>query len=286
MFPVTRIKVSKSSNTWGVSSATLLLSTSVPLLSCVLFPIYLTSPTHVALSSSSKPFGILLDDCVFFHATLIFYLSPQIVNAGNLLPSVNVLFDEVLQRERASSQSSTGSRPQSAWSGFVGARGLIYPSISLIDLHRSDSLDQIGIIWGIQIPECLAPLYRLYKLDPARDRRFISNTFLVYSHAEIPFSLKGWILCPRASSSKAGKALLLKFNVLCLISACVQATEQRYIAHSESPPEYHVQTPLPVIPNRMGGRYAQTPCHSNGQPHAPGVNFCFCFADALDVGCL
>lgn len=220
MFPVTRIKVSKSSNTWGVSSATLLLSTSVPLLSCVLFPIYLTSPTHVALSSSSKPFGILLDDCVFFHATLIFYLSLQIVNAGNLLPSVNVLFNEVLQRERASSQSSTGSRPQSAWSGFVGVRGLIYPSVSLIDLHRSGSLDQIGIIWGIQIPECLAPLYRLYKLDPARDRRFISNTFLVYSHAEIPFSLKGWILCPRASSSKAGKALLLKFNVLSNISLC------------------------------------------------------------------
>ncbi|KAF7323528.1 hypothetical protein MKEN_00572500 [Mycena kentingensis (nom. inval.)] len=27
---------------------------------------------------------------------------------------------------------------------------------------------------------------------------------------------------------------------------------------------------LPVIPNRMGGRYAQTPCHPNGQPHAPG----------------
>ncbi|KAJ6579426.1 hypothetical protein B0H10DRAFT_2342395 [Mycena sp. CBHHK59/15] len=31
------------------------------------------------------------------------------------------------------------------------------------------------------------------------------------------------------------------------------------------------ETPLPVVSHRMGGRYAQTACHSNGQPHAEGV---------------
>ncbi|CAK5273998.1 unnamed protein product [Mycena citricolor] len=38
------------------------------------------------------------------------------------------------------------------------------------------------------------------------------------------------------------------------------------------PPELQAQIdPADIIPNRMGGRYAQTPFHSNGQPHAPGL---------------
>ncbi|KAJ6457093.1 hypothetical protein C8R47DRAFT_1227631 [Mycena vitilis] len=106
--------------------------------------------------------------------------NPSIVNAGNLLPSVNVLFDEVLQRERAASQSSSGSRPQSAWSGFPGPdRGL-----------------------GGHAAHSSAPSLP----RPAPERR--------------------------------------------------QVTERRYIAHSESPPEAQapIGGPLPVIPNRMGGR--------------------------------
>ncbi|KAJ6558959.1 hypothetical protein B0H10DRAFT_1184720 [Mycena sp. CBHHK59/15] len=31
------------------------------------------------------------------------------------------------------------------------------------------------------------------------------------------------------------------------------------------------ETPLPVVSHRMGGRYSQTACHSNGQPHAEGT---------------
>ncbi|KAJ7684419.1 hypothetical protein DFH06DRAFT_1155584 [Mycena polygramma] len=145
--------------------------------------------------------------------------NPSIVNAGNLLPSVNVLFDEVLQRERAASQSSSGSRPQSAWSGFPGPdRGLMghgNPGLARPPLPPL----QIGPRPGPQAAHSSAPpLPR-----PATERR--------------------------------------------------QAPERRYIAHSESPPEVHapIGGPLPVIPNRMGGRYAQTPCHSNGQPHAPGL---------------
>ncbi|KAJ6608211.1 hypothetical protein B0H10DRAFT_2068584 [Mycena sp. CBHHK59/15] len=36
-------------------------------------------------------------------------------------------------------------------------------------------------------------------------------------------------------------------------------------------PQTQVSAPEPAVSNRMGGRYAQTPRHSNGQPHAPGL---------------
>ncbi|KAF8217662.1 hypothetical protein K438DRAFT_2006714 [Mycena galopus ATCC 62051] len=124
----------------------------------------------------------------------------SIVNAGNLLPSVNVLFDEVLQRERAGSHSSSGSRTPSAWSGF-----------------------------------------------PGPDRGFIGHAS---PRPQLP---------PLQVGPRMGPQLVPR-----------PGTDHRYIAHSESP-EVHPQAPLPVIPNRMGGRYAQTPCHSNGQPHAPGL---------------
>ncbi|KAF7348621.1 hypothetical protein MVEN_01380100 [Mycena venus] len=133
--------------------------------------------------------------------------NPSIVNAGNLLPSVNVLFDEVRQRERASSHSSSGSRTPSAWSGF-----------------------------------------------PGPDRGFMRHANPGLSRAPLPPLQVG----PRPAPQTP-------------LPLPRPATDQRYIAHSESPPEVHAQAPLPVIPNRMGGRYAQTPCHSNGQPHAPGL---------------
>ncbi|KAJ7199210.1 hypothetical protein GGX14DRAFT_468277 [Mycena pura] len=50
-------------------------------------------------------------------------------------------------------------------------------------------------------------------------------------------------------------------------------TQWRHTTNAEYPNEARTPEPvvLPVIPNRMGGRYAQTPCHPNGQPHAPGL---------------
>ncbi|KAJ7306750.1 hypothetical protein DFH08DRAFT_901580 [Mycena albidolilacea] len=131
--------------------------------------------------------------------------NPSIVNTSNLLPSVNVLFDEVRQRERASSHSSSGSRTPSAWSGFPG------PERALIGHGNSRP----------QLP----PLQVGHRMAPQQQQM-------------PPVSRPG---------------------------------TERYLANSESPPHVHAQAPLPVIPNRMGGRYAQTPCHSNGQPHAAGL---------------
>ncbi|KAJ7245387.1 hypothetical protein B0H12DRAFT_786374 [Mycena haematopus] len=124
----------------------------------------------------------------------------SIVNASNLLPSVNVLFDEVRQRERAGSHSSSRSRTPSAWSGF-----------------------------------------------PGPDRGLHGHPHAVLPRPQLPPLQVGPRLGPQAPPS---------------------ARPGTGYSYSESP---EVQAPLPVIPNRMGGRYAQTPCHSNGQPHAPGL---------------
>ncbi|KAJ7484310.1 hypothetical protein FB451DRAFT_1554869 [Mycena latifolia] len=139
--------------------------------------------------------------------------NPAIVNAGNLLPSVNVLFDEVLQRERNNPHSSRGSRPQSAWSGF-----------------------------------------------PGPERGIAGHVNLSLSHPPPPLQVG-----PRPPPQPVYHPLPLQRPI----------TERRYTTHTDSPRLAPVATPAPapapVIPNRMGGRYAQTPCHSNGQPHAPGL---------------
>ncbi|KAJ7096067.1 hypothetical protein C8R44DRAFT_378807 [Mycena epipterygia] len=136
----------------------------------------------------------------------------SIVNAGNLLPSVNVLFDEVLQRERSLSQSSPGSRPQSAWTGFPGPERALMGRVNPTVPHAPPPPLQVG---PRPTPQ---PVYR----SPPPQR-------------------------PPA--------------------------ERRYTISSDSPnvASPHPPTFVPVIPNRMGGRYAQTPCHPNGQPHAPGL---------------
>ncbi|KAJ7430110.1 hypothetical protein B0H11DRAFT_2139550 [Mycena galericulata] len=131
--------------------------------------------------------------------------NPSIVNASNLLPSVNVLFDEVLQRERANSQSSPGSRSQSAWSGF-----------------------------------------------PGPERNVIGRGNPGFPHAPLPPLQLG----PRPPPQARVRS----------------PTEPRHLnIDSQHQVPVHVPAAIPVIPNRMGGRYAQTPCHSNGQPHAPGL---------------
>ncbi|KAJ7746493.1 hypothetical protein DFH07DRAFT_591421 [Mycena maculata] len=137
--------------------------------------------------------------------------NPSIVNAGNLLPSVNVLFDEVLQRERSNSQSSPGSRSQSAWSGFPG---------------------------------------------PERNLMGRGNPVLV--HGPLPPLQVG----PRPTPQPTNRA-----------PPSQRLTTERMNTDTNFPREApaHVPGAYPVIPNRMGGRYAQTPCHPNGQPHAPGL---------------
>ncbi|KAF7338778.1 hypothetical protein MSAN_02200300 [Mycena sanguinolenta] len=137
-------------------------------------------------------------------------VNSSIVNAGNLLPSVNVLFDEVRQRERSSSQSSAGSRPTSAWSGF-----------------------------------------------PGPDRAFVGHANPAVSRHQLPPLQVGPRMTPQASPQ--------------LRPGPNHTFIGQPIAYNESPAARAQEAPLPVIPNRMGGRYAQTPCHSNGQPHAPGV---------------
>ncbi|KAJ7474525.1 hypothetical protein B0H11DRAFT_2035756 [Mycena galericulata] len=137
--------------------------------------------------------------------------NPSIVNASNLLPSVNVLFDEVLQRERANSQSSPGSRSQSAWSGF-----------------------------------------------PGPERNVIGRGNPGFPHAPLPPLQLG----PRPPPQPANRPH----------SSHRPPTEPRHLnIDSQHQVPVHVPAAIPVIPNRMGGRYAQTPCHSNGQPHAPGL---------------
>ncbi|KAJ6469373.1 hypothetical protein C8R45DRAFT_1016843 [Mycena sanguinolenta] len=137
-------------------------------------------------------------------------VNSSIVNAGNLLPSVNVLFDEVRQRERSSSQSSSGSRPTSAWSGF-----------------------------------------------PGPDRAFMGHTNPAVSRPQLPPLQVGPRFAPPAPpQARPGPS---------------HAFVQHNVARNASPESQPQEAPLPLIPNRMGGRYAQTPCHSNGQPHAPGL---------------
>ncbi|KAJ7034555.1 hypothetical protein C8F04DRAFT_1101353 [Mycena alexandri] len=130
----------------------------------------------------------------------------SIVNTGNLLPSVNILFDEVRQRERASSHSSNGSRPQSAWSGFPG------PDRALLG-HNTSPRTPLP-------PLQVGPRPVMETTPPMMQR---------------------------------------------------QPNELRYRHGDSPPPEVQAQNSIVVIPNRMGGRYAQTPCHPNGQPHAPGL---------------
>ncbi|KAJ7512377.1 hypothetical protein B0H11DRAFT_1950902 [Mycena galericulata] len=137
--------------------------------------------------------------------------NPSIVNASNLLPSVNVLFDEVLQRERANSQSSPGSRSQSAWSGF-----------------------------------------------PGPERNVIGRGNPGVPHAPLPPLQVGRRPPPQPANRPH--------------SSHRPPTEPRHLnIDSQHQVPVHVPAAIPVIPNRMGGRYAQTPCHSNGQPHAPGL---------------
>ncbi|KAJ7150881.1 hypothetical protein C8R43DRAFT_1005489 [Mycena crocata] len=141
--------------------------------------------------------------------------NPGIVNAGNLLPSVNVLFEEVSQRERASSHSSPGSRAQSAWMGFPG------PDPALLGRTNPGT------------PNVPPPPLRIG---------------------------------PRAIPQAQFFYFLPSLNL-------VQTTERRHTVNNDYPHQspVYVPAPAPVVPNRMGGRYAQTPCHSNGQPHAPGL---------------
>ncbi|KAJ7636854.1 hypothetical protein FB45DRAFT_907503 [Roridomyces roridus] len=144
--------------------------------------------------------------------------NPSIVNASNILPSVNVLFDEVSHRERSNSQSSPVPRPHiSAWSGFPGP--------------ERDLLGR-GSPGGGQAP--LTPL----QMGPR-------------SPPQVPTQVRAPAPRPVA-----------------------EAPRQAAPAHPySSAPTFQVQLPQnrPVIPSRMGGRYAQTPCHPNGQPHAPGL---------------
>ncbi|KAJ7074953.1 hypothetical protein B0H15DRAFT_868313 [Mycena belliarum] len=139
--------------------------------------------------------------------------NPSIVNAGNLLPSVNILFDEVSQRERNNPQSSRGSRPQSAWSGFPAPeRGILG--------HTSPGH-----------PRPVPPPLQVGPRNPSQ----------TVNHQALPLQ--------RPITERR----------------CVVNTES--LGHAPAP----ALAPPAVIPNRMGGRYAQTPCHPNGQPHAPGL---------------
>ncbi|KAJ6600000.1 hypothetical protein DFH09DRAFT_627962 [Mycena vulgaris] len=139
----------------------------------------------------------------------------SIVNAGNLLPSVNLLFEEVSLRERNSPQSSRGSRPQSAWSGFPG------PERSITG-HVNPGLPRPGPPPPLQVGPRPAP-QPIYYPPPPLQRPTTDRRYSMISDDS-----------PRVASAQ-------------------------------------VPAPPPVIPNRMGGRYAQTRCHSNGQPHAPGL---------------
>ncbi|KAJ7056184.1 hypothetical protein C8F01DRAFT_1373150 [Mycena amicta] len=52
-----------------------------------------------------------------------------------------------------------------------------------------------------------------------------------------------------------------------MITRWVHTNTTAYPNLARTPPPVE----LSVIPSRMGGRYAQTQCHPNGQPHAPGL---------------
>ncbi|KAJ7468926.1 hypothetical protein B0H11DRAFT_2197050 [Mycena galericulata] len=139
-----------------------------------------------------------------------------IVNVGNLLPSVTVLFDEVLQRERGTCSSSEGCRPQSAWSGFT-----------------------------------------VRSAAPTRQR----NSATLRSSQVTTTSLASW---PSAATSEPGKNIAVRCKIIVItIQTTTRSSDSLGVASIPN------TVLAPVIPNRMGGRYAQTPCHSNGQPHAP-----------------
>ncbi|KAK7059769.1 hypothetical protein R3P38DRAFT_2837761 [Favolaschia claudopus] len=130
----------------------------------------------------------------------------SIENAASLLPSVNLLFDEVLQRERSGSQSSSGSRAASAWAGLPG-------------------------------PD------RVRRASPAMNK----------ARQLPPLQVRATARPQTPSLPKA------------------PAAQNKETQNQQSTREATPEIPPPGIPNRMGGRYAQTPYHKNGQPHAPGL---------------
>ncbi|KAF7291992.1 hypothetical protein MIND_01224900 [Mycena indigotica] len=142
----------------------------------------------------------------------------MIVNAANVLPSVDSLISQGSNRQRTYSQPmSPGSNP--------------YPST------RGSSME----------------------VDGEGDSSSRSPPNSPLSGHRSPQQARIHSPRPRASSTDVAT------EDQPMVPRWVHTTNAAYPNATRTPPPVE----LPVIPNRMGGRYAQTPHHPNGQPHAP-----------------